>query len=157
MLESDQTKERKKGEKKGGKGKEYSRRDSKQKRIILLQRLGVVNDGILGSLTRCVHLGQDFLRESLGNLVDVDLAACCSDAFGLGFGESGDVAVHGVLFVGDEEVSCRALGEVEEGWLVGCGRDCGWLTKRMAILGAMVEVFVLCWYWYWVKEEVCQE
>lgn len=90
----------------GEKGKEYSRRDSKQKRIILLQRLGVVNDGILGSLTRCVHLGQDFLRESLGNLVDVDLSACCSDAFGFGLGESGDVAVHGVLFVGDEEVSC---------------------------------------------------
>lgn len=107
MLELDQTKEKKKGEKAGGtKGKEYSRRDSKQKRIILLQRLGVVNDGILGSLTRCVHLGQDFLRESLGNLVDVDLSACCSDAFGFGLGESGDVAVHGVLFVGDEEVSC---------------------------------------------------
>lgn len=99
---------RKKEEKKekGGKRKEYSRWDSKQKRIILLQRLGVVNDGILGSLTRCVHLGQDFLRESLGNLVDVDLSACCSDAFGFGLGESGDVAVHGVLFVGDEEVSC---------------------------------------------------
>lgn len=106
MLESDQTEEKKKKKKKGGKRKEYSRRDSKQKRIILLQRLGVVNDGILGSLTRCMHLGQDFLRESLGNLVDVDLSACCSDAFGFGLGESGDVAVHGVLFVGDEEVSC---------------------------------------------------
>lgn len=107
MLELDQTKEKKKrGTKRGTKRKEYSRRDSKQKRIILLQRLGVVNDGILGSLTRCVHLGQDFLRESLGNLVDVDLSACCSDAFGFGLGESGDVAVHGVLFVGDEEVSC---------------------------------------------------
>lgn len=107
MLESDQTEEKKKKKKeKGGKRKEYSRWDSKQKRIILLQRLGVVNDGILGSLTRCVHLGQDFLRESLGNLVDVDLSACCSDAFGFGLGESGDVAVHGVLFVGDEEVSC---------------------------------------------------
>lgn len=106
MSESDQTKEKKRRKKKkGGKRKEYSRRDSKQKRIILLQRLGVVNDGILGSLTRCVHLGQDFLRESLGNLVDVDLSACCSDAFGFGLGESGDVAVHGVLFVGDEEVS----------------------------------------------------
>lgn len=105
MLELDQTKEKKK-KKRGTKRKEYSRRDSKQKRIILLQRLGVVNDGILGSLTRCVHLGQDFLRESLGNLVDVDLSACCSDAFGFGLGESGDVAVHGVLFVGDEEVSC---------------------------------------------------
>lgn len=105
MLELDQTKEKKK-KKRGTKRKEYSRRDSKQKRIILLQRLGVVNDGILGSLTWCVHLGQDFLRESLGNLVDVDLSACCSDAFGFGLGESGDVAVHGVLFVGDEEVSC---------------------------------------------------
>lgn len=106
MLESDQAKEKNKKKIRGEKGKEYSRRDSKQKRIILLQRLGVVNDGILGSLTRCVHLGQDFLRESLGNLVDVDLSACCSDAFGFGLGESGDVAVHGVLFVGDEEVSC---------------------------------------------------
>lgn len=106
MLESDQAKEKNKKKLRGEKGKEYSRRDSKQKRIILLQRLGVVNDGILGSLTRCVHLGQDFLRESLGNLVDVDLSACCSDAFGFGLGESGDVAVHGVLFVGDEEVSC---------------------------------------------------
>lgn len=106
MLELDQTKEEKKKKKKGEKGQEYLRRDSKQKGIILLQRLGVVNDGILGSLTRCVHLGQDFLRESLGNLVDVDLSACCSDAFGFGLGESGDVAVHGVLFVGDEEVSC---------------------------------------------------
>lgn len=105
MLESDQTEERKKKKKKGEK-EEYSRWDSKQKRIILLQRLGVVNDGIFGSLTRCVHLGQDFLRESLGNLVDVDLSACCSDAFGFGLGESGDVAVHGVLLVGDEEVSC---------------------------------------------------
>lgn len=106
MLESDQAKEKNKKKIRGEKGKEYSRRNSKQKRIILLQRLGVVNDGILGSLTRCVHLGQDFLRESLGNLVDVDLSACCSDAFGFGLGESGDVAVHGVLFVGDEEVSC---------------------------------------------------
>jgi hypothetical protein len=44
-----------------------------------------------------VHLGEDLLGESLGDAVEVDLAAGLADALGLGLSELLDVAIRGVL------------------------------------------------------------
>ena len=70
-----------------------------------------------------MHLGQNFLRESLGDAVEVDLAAGLADALGLGLGELLDVAIGGVL-----------EGDV---LVMGCGRlftirlDCSMIDRPL--------------------------
>ena len=53
----------------------------------------------LAVLLWSVHLGQDFLWESLWDTVKVDRAACGLDALGLGLSELLDVTPGGVLVV----------------------------------------------------------
>lgn len=65
--------------------------------IVLLEDRGVGDLGDRGVLGGSVHLGQDFLGESLGDAVQVDRAAGLTDAFGFGLGEGLDVAPGGVL------------------------------------------------------------
>lgn len=74
--------------------------DAHEESVVLLEdgRVGDIrNRGVFG---RSVHLGQDFLRQSLGDAVQVDGAAGFSDAFGFGFGEGLDMAPGGVLWDG---------------------------------------------------------
>jgi len=53
------------------------------------------NDGVVW-FRRSVHLGEDFIWESLWDLVNFSRAASCDNALLDGFGERGDMAVHGV-------------------------------------------------------------
>lgn len=71
--------------------------DSEQEGIVLLEDGGVADLGDGGVLGGSVHLGQDFLRESLGDAVEVDGTAGLANALGLGLGEGLDVTPGGVL------------------------------------------------------------
>jgi len=63
---------------------------------IVLQKVAGLSNGV-GGLGRGVHLGQDFLGKSLGDLEDVGLAASGLNALLLSLGQLLDVAVHRVL------------------------------------------------------------
>jgi hypothetical protein len=74
-----------------------------------------------------VHLGQNFLGESLGDLEDVGLAAGGLNALLLSLGQLLDVAVQRVL----NGISWGEMGEEEIN---------GRRTKTIATLGAIVKV-----------------
>ena len=63
----------------------------------MLEGRGVGHLGDRAVLFGSVHLGEDLLGESLGDAVEVDLAAGLADALGLSLGELLDVAIGGVL------------------------------------------------------------
>ena len=65
--------------------------------VVLLEGRGVGHLGDRAVLFGGVHLGEDLLGESLGDAVEVDLAAGLADALGLSLGELLDVAIGGVL------------------------------------------------------------
>lgn len=69
--------------------------DTEEDGIVLEEVLGLGN-GVRG-LGRGVHLAQDFIRKSLGNLVDSRRSTGSFNALLLGLGQLLDVAVHGVL------------------------------------------------------------
>lgn len=91
-------------------------RDSEEEAIVLLQDFRVGQGGNVGilivssvlmctadtlevismptNLGRSVHLGENLLGKSLGELVKVDTTSSSSDALGLSLGELLDVAVH---------------------------------------------------------------
>jgi len=68
--------------------------DAKEEAIVVSEVAGS-DDGVR-RLGRCMHLGQNLLGESLGNLVDGDLTTGSFDAPLLSLGNLGDVAVEGV-------------------------------------------------------------
>lgn len=72
-----------------------SGRDADQESIVFLEGLGG-DDGVVG-LGGCVHLGEDFFGEGLGDLVDVGFDAGLLQTSLLSLGHGLDVAVHGVL------------------------------------------------------------
>lgn len=72
-------------------------RDTEEEAVVLEELLGVVEGRDVGILGGSVHLGQDFLGESLGDLEDVDGTTGSLDTLLLSEGESLDVAVEGVL------------------------------------------------------------
>jgi hypothetical protein len=65
--------------------------------IVLLEDRRVGDLGDRGVLGRSVHLGQNLLGESLGDAVEVDLAAGLTNALGLSLGEGLDMTPGGVL------------------------------------------------------------
>ena len=73
--------------------------NAQEEGIVLLEdgRVADLRDG--GVLGGSVHLGQDFLGESLGDAVEVDGTAGLADALGLSLGEGLDVTPGGVLEV----------------------------------------------------------
>lgn len=71
--------------------------NAKQEAVVLGEGLGVLKEGDILRLGRSVHLGEDLIRQSLGDLVDVDLGASSLGTLLLGLGELLNVAVHGVL------------------------------------------------------------
>jgi len=71
--------------------------DAHEEGIVLLEDGGVGDLGDGGVLGRSVHLGQDLLWKSLCDAVEVDLAACLTDALGLSLGEGLDMTPGGVL------------------------------------------------------------
>jgi hypothetical protein len=71
--------------------------DTEEDTVVLLELLGVLEGGDAGVLGRSVHLGQDLLGESLGDLVDIDLDAGLLSTLLLGLGEGLDMPVKGVL------------------------------------------------------------
>ena len=73
--------------------------DTEEESIVLLELRWAVEGWDLAVLLWSVHLGQDFLWESLWDTVKVDRAACGLDALGLGLSELLDVTPGGVLVV----------------------------------------------------------
>lgn len=71
--------------------------NAKQEAVILDEGLGIFEEGDIAILGGGVHLGEDLVGQSLGELVDVDLSASSLGTLLLGLGELLDVAVHGVL------------------------------------------------------------
>jgi hypothetical protein len=71
--------------------------NAKQEAVILDEGLGIFEEGDIAILGGSVHLGEDLVGQSLGELVDVDLSASSLGTLLLGLGELLDVAVHGVL------------------------------------------------------------
>lgn len=71
--------------------------NAKQETVVLGEGLGILEDGDIAGLGRSVHLREDFLGQSLRELVDVDLGTSGLGTLLLGLGELPDVAVHGVL------------------------------------------------------------
>lgn len=74
--------------------------NANEERIVALEGLGI-DDWDIGGLGRSVHLGQDFLRESLGDLIEIGLDAGLLETFLLSFGKLLDVSIHGVKNDGD--------------------------------------------------------
>ena len=61
-------------------------RDTEEDGVVLLERGGVAEEGHVGGLGRRVHLGEDLLGESLGDLVHVGVAASLADTLELSLG-----------------------------------------------------------------------
>lgn len=72
-------------------------RDTEQEAVVLEELLGVVEGRDVGILGGSVHLGQDILRERLGDLEDIGSTTGSLDTLLLSEGEGLDVAVEGVL------------------------------------------------------------
>ena len=107
--------------------------DAHQEGIVLLQDGRVADLGDGGVFGGSVHLGQDIVREGLGDAVEVDGAAGLADALGLGLGEGLDVAPGGVL----EQVVLLEVGVDDESFrccsMARRRRDC--FDRSMAGLG----------------------
>jgi hypothetical protein len=78
-----------------GWGRTIATRQTKKKSIIL-RHLVRRHDGIV-RLWRRIHLFQDFFREGLRNLKDVNFGASFTNPLGNGFAQGRDVAVERVL------------------------------------------------------------
>lgn len=102
--------------------------DTKEDGIVLQEVVGL-NSGV-GRLGRGVHLGQNLIGESLGDLEDVDFAAGGLNALLLSLGQLLDVAVQRVL----QKSLVRRGGEARE-------KINGKHTKTIATLGAIVNVW----------------
>ena len=100
--------------------------------IVLLEDGGVADLRDGGVLGRSVHLGQDLLGEGLGDAVEVDLTTGLANALGLSLGEGLDVTIGRVLE--DETLVNVALRPMA---------GSKWLTKMMAILGAIVTIVLM--------------
>ena len=95
---------------------------------IVLEELSGFGDRV-GGLGRSMHLLQDLIREGLGNLVHIGLATGSFNALLLGLGQLLDVAVHGVLEIGQLPKFAKNKS-----------RRSKKRTKTIAILGAMVKI-----------------